>query len=357
MLFSSTIDKSSEPKYRNETNFEFLNRSSWRTCEIARQKFNEFCLSYVPDEEFLKMFKSKSSKQYYSAVFEILVYTILSRSNLILSRHPETKTGKKPDFLAIHQNLKLYIECTLAGNSYEREEEKNRKETVEDIIENMDYFPYFVNLTFECISPKSISRKKLILFLNQIKEKSEGVPDELLRDMSYMFTEDDWEIEISVFRKQDKNIRRSLGFIMNKAKVIEPQQPILTALNDKRAQKYGIETESYVICLNTSDLFTDRESFCQTLFGQCGDSIDLNKKAEKGFYIFNGKPINTTVSAIIFFRNFDIFTLNSSSITVWHNPFAKNKLPLNIMPFDEYTYNLNGKIIEPALTKKEVDVF
>lgn len=359
MIFTSNIEKTSNHKQRAETNFEFLNRSSWKISELAREKFNQFCTSYNPDNEFIQMFKSKSSKQHYSAVFELFVYTILTKSNLKLSRHPQTKTGKRPDFLVESKGFKIFLECTLSGHSFEREEKKNRKETVEEIIEKMDCFPYFVNLEFITISTQSISKKKLIYFLNQIKDRIVGLSNQELVFRKYLFDEDGWSIEISLSRKSNQSINRSLGFISEKAKVIDPSQPLLTALNDKRTKRYGIETEPYVICLNTSDLFTGEDDFGKALFGHFSiNKFNLIHTNQPGFFVANGNPINTSVSAIIFFRNFDIFTLDNCSISMWHNPFAKNKLPINFMPFNEYIFSICGNgIIQTSKTVKDFDVF
>jgi hypothetical protein len=358
MLFSSYTRDNLDHKRRKETAFEFLDQSAWNISEIIRQKVNEIARTYRPNDEFLKMFKSKSEKQHYSAVFELLVYALLTRSNLSLTRHPETKTGKRPDFQAVSEEKKLYVECTLAGHSFDSMEEKNRKDTVEEIVDDLDCYPYWINLHFETISEQSISKKRLLNFIDKVKVLSEGVPDEALFGRKYLYEDDGWKIEISLLRKTQPEIRRSLGFISEYAKTIDTSKPILTALKDKKGSRYGIETEPYIIFLNTSDLFTKENSFSEALFGQYGDSnIDRRYIYQNSFYLANGKPINTSVSAVVIFRNFDLFTLDSSSIAIWHNPFAKNILPNNLLPFDEYIYNIEGDYLKKTIIKKEKDIF
>lgn len=358
MLFSSYTRDNLDHKRRKETAFEFLDRSAWNISQIVRQKVNEIASAYCPDDEFLKMFKSKSDKQHYSAVFELLVYALLTRSNLALTRHPKTKTGKRPDFQAEVEKTKLFIECTLAGHSFESLEEKNRKDTVEEIVDDLEYYPYWINLDFQTISEQSISKKKLLNFIDKVKDSSEAVPDEALFEKKYLYEDDGWNIEISLSRKTQPDIKRSLGFISDNAKTIDTSKPILTALQDKKGSRYGIETEPYIIFLNTNDLFTKENCFSEALFGQYGDSkIDRSYISQNGFYLANNKPINRSVSAVVIFRNFDLFTLESSSIAIWHNPFAKNKLPNNLLPFDEYIYNTEGDYLEKNIIKKEKDIF
>lgn len=358
MLFSSYIRDNSDHKRRKETAFEFLDRSAWKISELVRHKVNELSTVYNPDGEFVKMIKSKSDKQHYSAVFELLTYSIFNRSNFSLARHPETSTGKKPDFRATLNDFKVLIECTLAGHSFDSLVDKNRKDTIEEIVDDIEYFPYWINLDFQTISDQSVSKRKLLSFLEKVKELSEGIPNEQLFENKYLFEDNGWEVEISMLRKTTPEIKRSLGFISGGAKTIDTSKPILTALQDKKASRYGIDNEPYIICLNTSDLFTKENCFAEALFGQYGDNeIDLNYTMQNGFFLAGGKPINTSVSAVIIFRNFDLYTLDSSSMAVWHNPYAKNKIAPTLLPFDEYIYEVDGSLLKKQIIKKERNIF
>lgn len=358
MLFSSYIRDNSDHKRRKETAYEFLDRSVWKISALVREKVNEWTTLYKPDDEFVRMFKSKSDKQHYSAVFELLVYVSLTRSNFSLSRHPDTKTGKRPDFEAALGNFNGFIECTLAGHSFDSTADKNRKDTVEEIIDEIEYFPYWINLGFQTISNQSISKRKLLKFLDGIKVISEGILNGSLVEMKHLYEDNGWEVEISLIRKTTPDIKRSLGYIMGNAKTIDTSKPILTALNDKKASRYGIDADPYIICLNTSDLFTKENCFAEALFGQYGDTeIYLPHISQNGFFLAEGKSVNTSVSAVVIFRNFDLFTLDSSSVSVWHNPYAKNKVPIGLLPFDEYVYELKANSLNKTILKKEKDLF
>jgi hypothetical protein len=273
-------------------------------------------------------------------------------------RHPETPTGKKPDFKATLKDFNTFIECTLAGHSFDRLADKNRKDTIEEIVDDIEYFPYWINLEFQTISDQSVSKRKLLSFLDKIRELSEGVPNEQLFENRYLFKDNGWEVEISILRKTAPDIKRSFGFICGGAKTIDTTKPVLTVLNDKKASRYGIEIEPYIICLNTSDLFTKENCFAEALFGQYGDTeIDLNYISQNSFYLSDGKPVNTSVSAVIIFRNFDLYTLDNSSIAVWHNPYAKNKILPNLLPFDEYVYEIDGAVLKKQTIKKDKSIF
>lgn len=357
MLFEKFTRTNVEPYKRSQTAYEFLNVSAWDISKFSRKKLNEIVENYPIDEEFIKMLKSKSNKQHHSSVFELLVYTTLINSHLEIEKHPQTKNGKRPDFKIKNlKNSPIFLECTLSGNNFENADEKNRKDVIEEIIDSIEYFPYWINLEFVENSKKNVSKKKLIRFVNQIKTYSDDHSNNDLEKFNFEFSDNDWIINISLFRKSNTNIKRSLGMINYGAKVINKTKAIITALNDKRASKYKISDEPYVICISTNDFSISKEDISEILFGQF-DSEKLNLfNTNNSFWIANSRPINTGVSAIIFYKNFDLFTLESSQIEMWHNPFAKNKIDVKIFPYMQYFYESteNGFFIKKQLSGENI---
>jgi hypothetical protein len=360
MLFQPYIRDFNEHRPRRLSAYEFFDQSSWKIAEFMREYLNNIGQCVEEDKEFINMFRSKNDKQHYSAIFELLTYTVLKNFGFEIEKHPDIGTLKKPDFRTVTsgKELQLFLECTLAGNSFENLTDKNRKETVEEIIEGLDYFPYYVNLSFRSISDRAISKKKLINFIEEVKQKSEGISNEELFQRKHLYQDDDWKIEISLLRKPDTSHKRSLGFVSGNAKTIDTSKPILNALNGKKPSRYGISSSPYVICLNTNDLFTKEHCFSEALFGQYDyNKIDLNFDYKNGLFIANKQPNNTSISAVIIFRNFDAFTLDNSQIAIWHNPYAKNPVPLNLMPFTEYIYEKNLNYLERKIIEKEGNIF
>lgn len=354
MLFSTFERKNYDPISRQESSYEFLDRSAWKLAAWVRNKYEEFYKDYQPDEEFIKMFKSPSAKQHQSACFELLVFNLFKKAGFSCTRHPSTSTGKKPDFLVAGNEISFYCECTLAGNSYTTEEEKNRKSTVEEIIDNMDSFPYWVNLDYKVVSKQSISRRKLKKFINHIARLSDNISQERLNDIEYCYNEDGWNIEVSLLRKNKQDIKRNIGYLTEDFKVIDTVTPIITSLNDKKASKYGLNDNPYIICLSTMDTFTKESCFARALFGQLeyDNTIKLYSNDQAGFFYHNGKLKNTSVSAVIIFRNFDLLSLKGASVSIWHNPFAKIKIPTGILPFSEKIFELKEGLLESASVER-----
>ncbi len=289
MLFEHYKRDYLDHKTRKLSAHEFLNISAWPIADLMRDYLNHWSPDFLLDKEFISKFQSKLDKQHYSATFELLTYSIFKNAEFSIEKHPFTGVTRRLDFGVKSKNgFECHLECTLSSNSFEGPKEKNQKETVEEIIDEIEYYPYFINLDFNKTSDISISKKKLLRFIDEIKEKSEGIPNEELFHYKHLYKDNGWEIEISLLRKSDSSIKRSLGFITQDARTIKTSKPVLTALKDKKPSSYGITSLPHVICLNTSDLFTKENCFSEALFGQYDSSrIDLDYSYDNGFLVLS----------------------------------------------------------------------
>ncbi|MBL4675862.1 MAG: hypothetical protein JKY70_06615 [Mucilaginibacter sp.] len=357
MIFNSDTVLTSEAKQVNESSFKFLERSAWNRCRLAREIITAWAEAMSPDADFISQIKSKNDKQHNAAIFELIVFTFLKKIGLEVVKHPSLKKGATPDFMSIVEKVAVYFECTLSGNSFESSEENRRKGAVEDIIRQIHYCPYFINLDFKQLSVTSISSNKLKKFIDRVKELSDGFENEQLFHRRFLYQENEWKIEISLLRKSKDGIKTSLGYISQDAKVIDNKKAIITALNDKRPSKYGIGENPYVICLCNNDMFFHTEEMYSVLFGtDSGPYIDLSYPGRGGFFHHN-KPVNTSVSAIFLFKGTDILTVGSSEWSIWHNPFAKCPLNLYQFPVSEYYFYLENNKLHKKEALKNSNIF
>lgn len=358
MIFDLNIVLTSDAKQVHESSFKFLERSAWNRCRLARNIISMWAEEIVSDNEFVSQIKSKNDKQHYAAVFELIVYTFLKKLGLKVSKHPVLLKSTTPDFTAESNLLTAtYFECTLSGNSFDTIEEERRKEAVENIIRQIHFYPYFINLDFKQLSKTSVSAKKLKRFIDQVKEVSEGIENEQLFHLRYLYKENDWEIEISLLRKSTSDIKTSLGYISQDARIIDSKKAIISALNDKRPSKYGINDAPYVICICNNDIFFHTDEMYSILFGtDSGSHINFSYPGNSGFFYHN-KLVNTSVSAVLLFKNTDILTLSNAEWSLWHNPFAKNPLALEHFPVDEYYFRLDNNKLHKNKSIKKPSIF
>ena len=110
--------------------------------------------------------------------------------------------------------------------------------------------------------------------------------------------------------------------------------PLLNTLKSKGG-KYGELELPYIISVNSvlnPLIYPDEEDIEQVLFGDIKNTVDLeNDSVESlrelnGFWIKNGKPIYSRVSATLIGIGITPWTIHRSSPILWHNPWAKAPL-------------------------------
>ncbi len=357
MIFKEGIRNITTHKKAKSSSFEFLDNSAWSICDLLRGYFTYWVTDFESDHEFINRFKSKNLKQHFSAELELLLYTMLKNEGFLIEKHPSLGTAKRLDFkVTPPKSEPLLIECTLAGDSFDSLSDQNLKSTIEEIIDEIEYHPYFINITFNTLSKTSISQKRLLHFLEEVRLKSEGIANDELLHINHQFEDNGWQLEFSMLRKPQPVRKRSLGFMMNHAKAINTSKPLLTSLNDKKPSKYGIMKQPYIICVNSSDQFGSEECFSEALFGQYAkDFIYTDRIFPDGFFL-NKERQNTTVAAVLFFRQFGSYILDKTECSLWHNPYAKFPVPQNILPFDEFIFKETEDRLEIHVLRKEKTV-
>ncbi|RYF21802.1 MAG: hypothetical protein EOO42_09930 [Flavobacteriales bacterium] len=360
MSIFSTVERTNDsPKARKESSFEFLDRASWPIVNYFRDLIDIWLIPFLGDNEFISKFKSKDDKQHYGALFELLVYRILSyQNNYSIQKHPLTKTGKQPDYKIVNLDNgdSVYFECTLSSDSFDDIATKSKTASIEEIIDSLEYFDFWVSIDVITHSNKSLPKRTLI---NWIKLTADTIRNQYKSEAYWKakFKYEEWLIEFTFIAKNETSIKRTLGFTSGGVKMIDTVKPIRNALKDKAPGKYGISNESYVICLSTSDQFVKEECCFEALFGQ-GDINRISKRySREGLLLQNGLERNTSITAVLSFLNFDIFTLSSCKIALWNNPFAKSSLNNIKLPFNEYRYKGDENELSREVVMSSIDIF
>jgi hypothetical protein len=339
IVFESGARTDWEIKRYGESNYQFLDKSAWPLAEFAREFINHWAGMFPTDKEWVSMIKSKDDKQHDAAILELLMFAICRKAGLAIQKNVVTPGVKLPDFtLNPSTPMEIFMECSLAASALETSIDNRKKESVMDIIEDLTDYPFFINVDFDAISDQSISQKEFRAFLNKIRTENEQLPSERLSGV-YIYQAQGWSLRITLIRKNGP-VSRSRGYQLQPTRIINNFKPLFTALNDKRPSRYNFDDRPYIVCIGVDDLTVHEYELSEALFAPNNpEMINLNLGG-KGFFINNGKSINTSVSAVIFCEHLKIFGLASTQISLWHNPFAINPLPTGLFPFKEYSYQL-----------------
>jgi len=344
MIFNPGIRTNWKSKLYRQSVYEFINESVWPVCSIARTIYNQWCEQISADNAFICRLKSKDDKQHAAAFFELLIFALFKSSSFSIIPNPVLQDKKTTDFTLVYAEQKVLLECSLAGNALEAVEEKRKKESVLQYLEEVPSFPYYINVNFKKLSPSSVSKKDLLSFLHAVNaENTHLLPGQ--HSEEYCYCGQGWGLAIHLIKKPLTAHERTLGAIRHPARTVDNNRVLLTALNDKKPSKYSVDGKPYVICIGVDDITAGEEEFSHVLFGpNHPDELTIHEHSN-GFFVHKGQPVNTSVSAVLFSDRVSVFGLRATQISLWHNPFAANKLTPGKFPIKEYFYSQDRNVL------------
>lgn len=357
-LFSLFERTNYDSKIGSESNYEYWDRSARPLAEFMRQQAENWSQNFVLDSEFVSKFKSKRDDHHDAAVFELLTNQALTTAGLEVVKLARS-TSKIPDFQVIDKKSgqRIFIECTLSADSFDSRADKVRKDEILEVIEGLHHFPYFVNVEFRNISNNSISKAKLKSKIEEMRSVCDGYSSGDPKHSQVDFESNGWRLRLSLTRK-NQSFKRSLGFHTDPIRMIDGVSKLLNALSSKKASRYDIGNSPYVIMINTDDGFAKEIDFSTALFGVSTNfPRQLPTASSRSFFVVDGKPVNKSVSAVIFCKDFHVFGLSVSDLKIWHNPFSINPLPTKLLPFDEFSFSIQEDYLHRTEIKKETNAF
>lgn len=322
----------------DHSSYEFINKSAWPAANYVRELLETWCDEFPLDTDFVNRFKSDNYQKHVAAFFELVMYRWLRAQDYDVKLHElaSIDSQRRPDFCISKLDKKvLYAECTLSAlPDYDPGIERLRNQ-ITDILESIPCPKYWLSVYFEKCSTNSLSKKKIINFVSKlIEEGLDRFDPANFERKRWTFRDCGWEMEFSLFPKSI-NTTRTLGASQHgPAGIIYSEKPLRASLDRKKGGNYGRFIHPYVICINSSDFYLDGLSIMQTLFGpRAGQShFDVKDKDNDGFFLFKGRPINTSVSAVLIVNNLVPWNLHVAKSSLWHNPFAS--LPLDTEALD-----------------------
>lgn len=149
MLFADIQRTDSSPKRATESDFAFLNRSSWVPIGVVRQLMDECLANYPAGEakELIERIQCGDDRHFASATFELFIHEYLLRLGMKLTPHPELPNGstKRPDFLVeCPDGRRLYLEAVCASDDTEKDPAAEARKAVALQVLDGEYNPSFM---------------------------------------------------------------------------------------------------------------------------------------------------------------------------------------------------------------------
>ncbi len=283
MLFQEKERTYNNPKTYVEGDFEYLDRSA-RTESCKVRGFLNHWISQLPEDEakeIVARIKSGDKKNFESAIFELILFAIMSKLGCSLSIHPDLANGstKHPDFLVTSpEGDEFYLEAVLASEfSADEVAAEKRKNVVLESIERLESPNLLLGINAKG-NPDSPPRGKILR--GELSRWLEGLdPDVVAKDVdekgvdaipTLVWSHDNWHIifdAIPIKPERRGMGQRVIGILSGGARWINGWEPIRDAIRSK-GNHYGKLDKPLVVAVNVDAFSLDRIDEIQALFGQ-----------------------------------------------------------------------------------------
>lgn len=335
------------PSTRSESSYAYLDRSARPEMQRVRDLVEEWYSRYPAheQEQLATRFRLPDPAAFASVTLELYLHELLLRLGYQVTIHPRISPGhdRRPDFLATDSSgLSFYLEATLASEDWAVDQGAARR--VADVLDKIDEieFPNFL-LHIEIISePKNPPSVKEIK--SKLQKWLEGLNPEAVNslwdtnDLS-SFPKLRWEgrdgiIDFIPIPKpslsRGKRGERAIGIQHFGAKYLATHEKIRKALKEK-ATRYGTMQKPYVIAVNANVIHLSKIDLMQALFGDETFIIPLHGTSEpirmvrkpNGFWSGPQGPQSTRVSAVMVVEDLKPWTVATSKLYLYVNPYAK----------------------------------
>jgi len=323
-----------------ESNYCFLNESSWKWVDYYRNQVEEWYSRFPDDLDFYRQFTSRKDWHHASAFFELYTFTLFSKLGFKVSYHGSIGS-RKIDLVLMSDSIKILIDCVLSGEPNQNQSIERIEKQIEDIIEEVQSPFYWIAANFIRTSDQT---PKLSRIRSNLQSEIASLNLEIGETKTMVWSDEHWIIEFSFFKK-DPPDERSLGSVVSSQRggfVDGPSMSILRrTLNSKRGSSYDVRCP-YIIAVNSYNLTLYDELIKGVLFGDMNISGFTNNLFVEHPFFYKDRPQNTSVSGILLVRGLYSSNMGIVNIALWENPWSKYPIPQELKSLSRHVPKLNN---------------
>jgi hypothetical protein len=377
MLFDKDQPQSHLPRRYTEPAYSFLNRSSQPRFREARTMLESWLHRYPAPHrpEIISRFRSLDDFHHRSAFFELLLHEALLCLGCSVAVHRANVALRKvPDFLATSGERKCCIEAAVVtGESLQARACRNRINTVYDILNELDSPYFFVGVKLRGAPATPPPARAILAFLRQrledldlgaiqnSLEKSDGLDG----SPHWPYAHDGWKIEFFPIPKPPK-LRgqpgvRPLSIFMPEVTLDTSRQSLQNSL-EKKAGRYGAHQMPYVIAVNATSGLLEHDDVVDALLGSDTDTVTQtlegyrvrNTRLPNGLWRSQSGPRYKRVSAVLIFFCALPWTLASTAVRIYLNPWADRPYDGELTTFGQCVVRENRLVLNPGVSLGDI---
>jgi hypothetical protein len=343
------------PREHGESQFAYLNRSARPQFEAARRRvdewFSRLCVGLKPG--VLQRLRNSNDQEFDASFWELYLHELFIRLGYEIDCEPVLPNGRKIDFLLRRGRSVIYLEATTAGKSDDRRGADARRDRIYRELNQIRTSAFMIGVNIEHAGSGDIPR------LAMLRGRLQGWLDGLDADgaqrqweaegevPTYRWEDDSgWELTFEAFPNKpelrSQPVERPLGMFFDSTVdgVIRDEDPLTRALKRKQPSRYGSLAWPYVVAVREIPFIPDDTESHRTnvLFGrsavQYGDGYDP-RWVRLGDGIWRGpsaRPRNRRLAAVLFASHLTPWSIDSSELEWWDNPFANLPVPEDMIP-------------------------
>ena len=348
MIFDERERDDHSPGQHGESTFSFFNRCGDPAINAVRELLEDWVSRYPsagPDPsaraELISRFRSKDNTEFQSAFWELHLHESLTRAGYELAPHPETTSGRRPDFLATKGADRLYVEAALVTSIGLT----GQAETpgIEDVYAKLDsgFHPDFWVKVVRVIPGSSTPRRSAIVtpverWLGTLDWQSEWsrygraeLPETTIESRG-------WRLTLRAHPKSPESrgdrSSRMIGIYPTSGGISIADVGISQKLHEK-AYRYGQLKAPYLIAILSLAMTAGADDFQFALFGHWPQDSHEDPGA---LWHRGNEPRGTRVSAVVGAFGFTFGGAHSVAKTwpqLWQNPWAAHPIQDSDLPW------------------------
>jgi len=281
---------------------------------------------------------------------------------------------RQPDFSLTDRDGGVCFEATaVAGDDFVRRGERPRAQQFYSLVERSSNRDFLLHLQLISVGPSTPGRRLLTeieRWLNSLDWKSELRKKEAGQPPAErVFRRDGWAFEIGASpwlphlrgRKDLRLIGSKVeGFgSSGRFRLMDEVSPLRSALRRKAGHRYELDGRPFVVASLCAGALVDDEDIAQALLGPI-----RHRLGGGGHYVGGGlwlgeddQPRNRDTSAVLTAINLNPAGVAQVEPTLWTNPWARNPLPSNLLPWRRMEIAPDGHTDQHAAIRAAFQVF
>jgi len=345
-LFDNFERTDATPSTHQESSFEFLNRIAgdyWEHPRVLMQEWLERIPSEQEYNDLRQRFRSRDDEQFRSAFLELYLHESLIRAGYTVTIHPDVEgTGRRPDFLAHRDDVRLFIEAIAPGSTPAAKAAAQRRAVLFDTVNRLgdpNFMLWLDGLEEGSSQPASARlRSDLRRWLGELDPDAPWDPDAA---PTRRWEHNGWAVTFRAIPKKPEargarpNDRAIGVYGHTGASFIDDAPAIQKALATKH-HEYGDLGAPFIIAVGTYIHDRDRWHSGNAMYGHVavqigeapdGSTVTREVRQPDGYFGTPPEWAHRNVSGVLVVNQLMPYHVQRAETTLWRHPDPIHELP------------------------------